>query len=72
MEGECEMQETILRKYLSIEDVQREYLPVSKKKIRSFVKLYLNVKMIGGRLFVERESLENLLSDPDRTSLSLG
>ena len=65
------MQETISRKYLSINDVQREYLPVSKKKIRHFVKLYLNAKMIGGRLYVEREGLEKLLSNPDRNSLPL-
>ena len=61
----------LVRKYLSIDDIQNEYLPVSKKKIRSFAKQYLNAKMIGGRLYVERESLENLLADPNRSSLPL-
>ena len=65
------MMQTTTRKYLSIDDIQKEYLPASKKKIRSFAKLYLNSKMIGGRLFVERESLEKLLTDPDRDSLPL-
>ena len=65
------MVKTLVRKYLSIDDIQKEYLPVSKKKIRNLVKQYLNAKMIGGRLYVERESLERLLSDPKRNSLPL-
>lgn len=59
------------RKYLSIDDIQREYLPISKKKIRSLAKQYLNAKTIGGRLFVERESLEKLLADPEQSKLPL-
>lgn len=51
---------------MSIDDIQKEYLPVSKKKIRAFVKKYLNVKLIGGRIYVEREALENILGDPER------
>ena len=50
------------RKYLSISDVQREYLPLSKKKVREFVKEHLNVRLIGGRIYVERAALEALLS----------
>ena len=60
-----------VRKYLSIDDIQKEYLPVSKKKIRVFVKKYLPVKLIGGRMFAERDALERLLSDPDRDILPL-
>ena len=60
-----------MRKYLSIDEIQRQYLPISKKKIRGFIKRYLNAKMIGGRLFVERESLDKLLSDPEREHLPL-
>ena len=55
----------IKRKYLSIDDISKEYLPVSKKKIRFFVKKYLPVKLIGGRIFTEREALESLLENPD-------
>ena len=65
------MTQATIRKYLSIEEVQQQYLPASKKKIRNFAKLYLNPKMIGGRMYVERESLERLLSDPDRERLPL-
>lgn len=51
-----------VRKYLNIEDIQKEYLPLSKKKLRAFAKNYLNVKIIGNRMFVEREQLEKVLS----------
>lgn len=57
--------ESVQRKFININDIQTEYLPISKKKIRFFVKKYLQVKTIGGRLFVEREALEALLANPD-------
>ena len=62
---------TIKRKYLSIDDIQKEYLPFSKKKIRCFVRKYLDARQIGNRLFVEREALENVLSDTERKNLPL-
>ena len=51
-----------VRKFLSIDDVQKEYLPMSKKKLRVFARKYLDVKVIGNRMFVEREQLESLLN----------
>ena len=57
------------RIFLSIADIQREYLPVSKKKIRSFVKEYLHIKKMGGRIYVNRADLENILMNPDREKL---
>lgn len=51
-----------VRKYLSIDDIQREYLPISKKRLRAFAKKYLDVKIIGNRMFVEREQLERVLA----------
>ncbi len=59
------------RKYLNIDDIQKEYLPISKRKIRVLVKKYLPVKYIGGRIYVERDALDRLLSDPDRDIFSL-
>ena len=50
------------RKYLNVSDIQREYLPISKKKIRELVKEHLYVRKIGNRIYVEREALEALLS----------
>lgn len=33
--------------YICITDIQKEYLPISRKKLRIFVKRYLDTKMIG-------------------------
>ncbi|MBE7041064.1 MAG: helix-turn-helix domain-containing protein [Ruminococcaceae bacterium] len=63
--------ETFNRKYLNIDEIQKEYLPISKKKIRCFVKKYLNIKLIGGRIYVERNALERILADPEREKFSL-
>ena len=52
------MEETQKCQYLSITDIQKEYLPISRKKLRMFVKRYLDAKMIGNRIFVSREELE--------------
>ena len=38
------------RKYLTIDEVQQEYLPISKKKIRSLMKENRSVRMISGRM----------------------
>ena len=59
------------RKYISIDDIAKEYLPISKKKIRAFVWKYVPVKLIGGRMYVEREALEGLLSNADRDCFPL-
>lgn len=56
---------------MNIDDIQREYLPVSKKKLRAFVKMYLPIKIIGGRICVERVLLERLLSDVERDAFPL-
>lgn len=61
----------IQRKYLTIDDIHQEYLPLSKKKLRCFVKKYLPVKIIGGRIYTERVALEALLGNPDRDVLPL-
>lgn len=61
------MTAVMTRKYLTIDDIHREFLPISKKRIRALVKQYLNVKIIGGRIFVERRQLENLLSSTEQT-----
>ena len=57
--------DTKQRKYVNIEDIRQEYLPMSKKKIRAFVKMHLPVKIIGGRIYVERQALERLLCATD-------
>lgn len=63
---------TANRKYITINEIQKEYLPVSKKRIRTFVKKYLNAKIIGNRIFIDRESFKALLASPDRQNFPLG
>ena len=56
---------------VDISQIVSTYLPVSKKKARKFVLLYLDHKRIGNRIYVEREKLEALLSDPNREKFPL-
>jgi len=59
------------RQYLTISEIQDEYLPISKKKIRILVKKYLPARMLGNRIFVDRAKLEELLSSEDGQRLDL-
>lgn len=59
------------RKYISIAEIQQEYLPLSKKKIRILVKRYLPTKIVGNRFLVDREQLEALLKSTDIMTLDL-
>ncbi len=58
------------RKYLTVGDIQKEYLPISSKKLRAWVKEHLPVKHIGRRLYVERAALETLLSNEEQQRVS--
>lgn len=51
---------------VGITEITERYLPVSKRKARKFVSLYLEPKRIGNRIFVERDKLEALLRNSDR------
>jgi hypothetical protein len=51
---------------VGITEITERYLPVSKRKARKFVSLYLEPKRIGNRIFVERGKLEALLRNSDR------
>ena len=57
--------------WVDISSVVLEYLPISKRKARKFVDLYLSPKRVGNRIYVEREQLEKLLSDPERERFPL-
>ena len=58
-------------KLIGIAEIKNQYINLSPKRIRRFVKLYLNPKMIGNRLFVDRDALEALLNNPDRDRFPL-
>ena len=47
---------------VDISEIVQSYLPVSKRKARKFVSLYLDTKRIGNRIYVERAKLEALLT----------
>lgn len=59
------------RQYVTVAEIQEEYLPISKKKIRVLVKKYLPTRMLGNRLFVDRQKLEELLASEDGQKLEL-
>ena len=57
--------------WVDITEIVENYLPVSRKKARKFVALYLEPKKIGNRIYVERAKLEDLLTNPDRADFPL-
>lgn len=57
--------------WVDIRELTASYLPVSKRKARKFVELYLTPKRVGNRIYVQRQQLEQLLADPDRESFPL-
>lgn len=56
---------------VGITEITEHYLPLSKKRARRFVLLYLDPIRIGNRIFVEREKLEKLLSGSGNQSFPL-
>ena len=58
-------------KLVGITEISKVYLPISKKRVRRFVSIYLDPVFIGNRIFVERDKLEALLSDSNRERFPL-
>ena len=53
--------------WVDISNIVEQYLPISKRKARKFVDMYCSSKkIVGGRIYVQRKQLEQLLADPDR------
>ena len=61
-----EQNQKLNTRWVDISEITRSYLPISRRKARKFVALYLTQKRVGNKIFVERAQLERLLSDPDR------
>ena len=57
--------------WVGITEIVSTYLPMSKRKARKFVAMYLEPKRIGNRIFVDRGALEALLKNPDRGDFPL-
>lgn len=47
---------------VGITEIVERYIPISKRKARKFVKLYLDPIWIGNSMYVDRELLEALLN----------
>ena len=56
------------RSNVELRDVPANYNPTTRGE---FVKKYLNIKIIGGRIYVERELLEDLLKDTEHEQFPL-
>jgi hypothetical protein len=56
---------------VGITEITERYLPISKRRARRFVTLYLNPIRIGNRILVKREQLEQLLSGSEGQSFPL-
>lgn len=49
------------KQWVSVSEIQRLYLPLSKKKIRELICKNLDVVRAGNKLIVERKQLEAFL-----------
>ena len=56
---------------VDISEITECYLPVSRRKARKFVSMYLEPKRIGNRIYVERDKLEQLLRNPGKERVPL-
>ena len=56
---------------VGISEISETYLPMSRKRVRKFVSLYLDPIFIGNRMYVDRTKLEALLNDPGREKFPL-
>ena len=56
---------------VGISEISETYLPMSRKRVRKFVSLYLDPIFIGNRMYVDRAKLEALLNEPGREKFPL-
>lgn len=49
------------KKWITVSEIQREYLPLGKKRIRKLICENLDVTRAGNKLLVEREQLLSFL-----------
>lgn len=52
-----EVKENESKKWITVSEIQREYLPLGKKRIRKLICENLDVTRAGNKLLVEREQL---------------
>ena len=58
-------------KYIDVNEVQKLYLPISKKKIRQYASKTLQLtKRVGNKILVNREELVTVLSKPENIEIN--
>ena len=65
------MEKTESTQMVGITEITERYLPMSKRKARKFVSMYLDPIQIGNQIYVQRDQLEKLLYDPDQDKYPL-
>ena len=65
------MEKTENTRMVGITEITERYLPMSKRKARKFVSMYLDPVQIGNQIYVSRSQLERLLNDPDHEKYPL-
>lgn len=53
--------ETKTTDWIDVSTIQREFLPISKKKIRAIIKENLDVTFVGTKMLVEKSQLISFL-----------
>ena len=56
-------------RYLTIDDIQRDFLPISKKRIRKIVNEHIHTIRVGNKILVDRNHLENFLENPPTSQI---
>lgn len=65
------MKKTNESSMVGITEITERYLPISRRRARKFVSLYLQPIRIGNRIFVDRQKLEQLLNNQARSDFPL-
>jgi hypothetical protein len=54
---------------IDINEIQKKYIPLSKKKIRSIVNTYFHTIRCGSKILVERDEVIDFISNKDRDKI---
>ena len=65
------MEKTDSTQMVGITEITERYLPMSRRKVRKFVSMYLDPIQIGNQIYVRRGQLESLLNDPNQEKYPL-
>lgn len=62
------MKDKTPKKFLTIKDIQNEYLNMDTRKLRAFLNQYCSYNKIGRTYYYQRKEVEALLCSEDNTS----